>query len=61
MKPVFQPERVVVDDLRILEARIEHAMKKQAEDIAIDITKLEREVHSIRNLTPDVIWLFILG
>jgi hypothetical protein len=61
MKPVFQPERVVVDDLRILEARIEHTMKKQAEDIAIDITKLEREVHSIRNLTPDVIWLFILG
>lgn len=58
---MFRTERVAADDLRILEARIEHAMKKQAEDIAIDITKIEKELHSLRNLVPDVAPFLTLG
>ena len=40
--------------------RIEKALKRQAEDIAADVTELERQIKVIQSRSPDVSVCFIL-
>ena len=42
------------NDLFMFEARIEKAIKKQAEDIALDITQIERQIESMKQAASNV-------
>ena len=48
------------EQLGDLEMRIEKALKRQAEDIAADVTELERQIKVIQSRSPDVSVCFIL-
>jgi hypothetical protein len=39
---------VTREDLVDLEARVEKALKRQAEDIAIDVTELEKQIKGVQ-------------
>lgn len=43
----------VIDKLNFLENRIENALKRQAEDIAADVTELERQLRSVQTKSKE--------